>query len=84
MNRRRLLRRISQGAVQNVSFGDFTDLLTGFGFALVRSSGSHHIYAHAAIPELVNVQNVSGQAKPYQIRQVMRLVERYNLKLEDK
>jgi hypothetical protein len=31
----------------------------------------------------VNIQNVGGQAKPYQVRQVLRLVERYNLRLED-
>jgi hypothetical protein len=29
------------------------------------------------------VQNVNGEAKPYQIRQFLRLVERYNLVLED-
>ena len=36
---------------------------------------------HSSIPELVNVQDVGGEAKPYQIRQVLRLVERYNLRL---
>jgi hypothetical protein len=32
---------------------------------------------------LVNLQNVNGQAKPYQIRQLLRLIERYNLQMED-
>ena len=32
---------------------------------------------------LVNLQNVGGKAKPYQIRQFLRLVERYNLALRD-
>jgi len=32
----------------------------------------------------VNLQDVGGEAKPYQIRQVLRLVERYNLQLEDR
>ncbi len=41
------------------------------------------IYAHSGITELVNIQNVKGQVKPFQIKQVMELVERYNLKLED-
>ena len=31
----------------------------------------------------LNVQEVRGEAKPYQIRQFLRLVERYALKLED-
>lgn len=45
-------------------------------------SGSHHIYAHPRVPDLVNLQDVRGQAKPYQVRQLMRLVELYDLKLE--
>ena len=67
----------------NVSFDDMTDLAQGFGFHLARVNGSHHIYSRRGIPELVNLQEVSGKAKPYQVRQFLKLVERYNLKLED-
>ena len=35
------------------------------------------------VPELISLQDVGEQEKPYQIRQVLRLVERYNLELED-
>jgi hypothetical protein len=35
------------------------------------------------VRELVNLQDVDGKAKPYQIRQFLRLVERYNLTMED-
>ncbi len=38
---------------------------------------------HPAIKEIVNLQDSSGEAKPYQIRQFLRLVERYNIKMED-
>jgi len=41
------------------------------------------IYIHTDIPELVNLQNVNGQAKPYQVRQLLRLIERYNLQMEE-
>ena len=58
-------------------------MVEGFGSRLDRVSGSHHIFIHPAIPELVNLQEVRGEAKPYQIRQFLRLVERYNLRLED-
>jgi hypothetical protein len=34
------------------------------------------------VTELVNLQEVAGEAKPYQIRQFMRLIERYNITLE--
>ena len=83
MNRRRLLRRLSQGAVRNVAFADLIDLVESFGFQLARVSGSHHIFTHPDIPELLNLQEVRGEAKPYQIRQFLRLVERYNLKLRE-
>ena len=83
MKRRRLLRRLSSGEVYNVAFADFVDLLNGFGFRLVRTSGSHHIFSRPNLNENINLQPVRGEAKPYQIRQLLRLVERYNLPLED-
>ena len=83
MNRRRLLRRLSQGALSNVKFAEVRDLVEAFGFRLARSRGSHHIFTHPNVPDLINLQEVRGEAKPYQIRQFLRLVERYNLTLED-
>ncbi|MGP8049138.1 MAG: type II toxin-antitoxin system HicA family toxin [Desulfobaccales bacterium] len=58
--------------------------MEAFGFKLLRTSGSHHIFGHPGIPQLVNLQDVGGRAKPYQIRQFLRLVERCNINLEDK
>ena len=83
MNRKKLLRRLVRGTLQNVAFRDMVSLIQGFGFRLVRTHGSHQIFAHPDISELINVQDVGGQAKPYQIRQFLRLVERHNLKLEE-
>ena len=68
MNRRRLLRRLTQGALHNVAFGDMINLVEGFGFHLVRMSGSHHIFTHMDTSELVNLQSGGGEVKPYQIR----------------
>jgi predicted RNA binding protein YcfA (HicA-like mRNA interferase family) len=53
MQPRKLLSRVSRGDVQNVAFEDFCRLLERFGFANVRTGGSHRIYLHPAIPELV-------------------------------
>ena len=83
MRRKTLLRRLTAGALHNVRFADLTDLVLAFGFSPIRSSGSHHIFSHPDITELINLQDVNGQAKPYQIRQFLRLVERYNLKMEN-
>lgn len=82
MNKRKLLRKALAGA-QDIRFNDMVALVEAFGFVLSRTKGSHHIFTHPAIPELVNLQAVGGYAKPYQIRQFLRLVERYNLTLGD-
>ena len=83
MNRRRLLRKLASGSLKNVAFTDLRNLIEGFGFRLDRVTGSHHIFVHTNIQELVNLQEVKGEAKPYQIRQFLRLVERHNLYLEE-
>lgn len=82
MNKHKLLKKILAGS-QNVRFDEMVMLTEAFGFRLARVSGSHHIFVRPGVRELVNLQNVKGQAKPYQVRQFLRLVERYNLQLED-
>ncbi len=82
MNKRRLLQKILGGS-KNIAFNDMIALVEAFGFRLSRINGSHHIFTHPEINELVNLQNVGGQAKPYQIKQFLRLVERYDLRMED-
>jgi predicted RNA binding protein YcfA (HicA-like mRNA interferase family) len=83
MDRKKLLSRLAHGSLQNVAFSDMVGLMKGFGFRPVRVSGSHHIFARQGVRELVNIQNVGGQAKPHQIRQLLRLVEKYNLTLQE-
>ncbi len=82
MKPRKLLVRIARGTVTNVAFADLLSLVEDLGFERRRVSGSHHIFAHPGIPELINLQDVHGQAKPYQVRQLLRLVERYDLRLK--
>jgi hypothetical protein len=76
-----LLARLSQGHLQNVSFVDALRFAEAFGFVLSRTSGSHYILIHPHVPELLNLQDVRGEAKPYQLRQMLGLIERYNLQL---
>ncbi|HET7711789.1 MAG TPA: type II toxin-antitoxin system HicA family toxin [Thermoanaerobaculia bacterium] len=82
MNPKRLLARIAAGHLRNVHFRDLEALVIVFGFRLARVEGSHHIYLHHGVPEQLNLQEVSGEAKPYQIRQFLRLVERYDLQMK--
>ena len=83
MDPRRLLARLARGDVANASFTDMRRLLEAFGFELRRTSESHHVFVHPDVRELVNLQDVRGQVKPYQVRQFLRLVERYALRMED-
>jgi predicted RNA binding protein YcfA (HicA-like mRNA interferase family) len=80
--RKKTLEKVLAGS-KNIAFNDFTHLVEGFGFHLSRVSGSHHIFSNPKVKELVNLQNVKGQVKPYQVRQFMELTERYSLKLEE-
>ena len=82
MKKQKLLRKISDSP-KNTSFNDLSSLIEAFGFTMARISGSHHIYHHPDINELVNIQNVKGMAKPYQIRQFLKLVEKYDLQLQE-
>ena len=82
MKRRKLLQKIIGGS-KNIRFEEMVNLVEGFGFKLSRTDGSHNIFTRHDIPELVNLQNSKGQAKPYQMRQFLKLVEKHNLKLED-
>ena len=82
MNKRKLLQKVISRP-HNVRFSEFTSLVEAFGFRLSRTSGSHHIYAHPDVQEMVNIQDVNGQAKAYQVRQFLDLVELYDLELGD-
>jgi predicted RNA binding protein YcfA (HicA-like mRNA interferase family) len=53
--------------VQNVAFADLRRLVETLGFRLLRTSGSHHIFGHPELIELINLQDVAGEAKPYQV-----------------
>ena len=80
MNKRKLLQKALAGS-RNIRFGDMVSLAEAFGFRMARVSGSHHIFEHPDLPEIINLQDWKGQAKPYQVRQFLELVEEYRLQL---
>lgn len=58
-------------------------MLEHVGFELRRVSGSHHIYRHKVKRELmVNLQASSGKAKPYQVRQVLDVIEANEMEVQ--
>ena len=78
MNPRKLLRK-AIASPQGLRFEEACALAAAFGFRLSRVRGGHHVFVHPDVRQLVNLQDVHGQAKPYQVRQLLDLVERYNL-----
>ena len=82
MNKRKLLMKALSGS-KNISFDEIVALVEAFGFRLLRINGSHHVFVHPQVRVIVNLQEENGKAKHYQVRQFLRLVERYSLKLGD-
>ncbi len=81
MNKRKLLAKALTSS-KNLRFTEAVRLAEAFGFQLSRARGSHQVFVHPMLRELVNLQEVGGKAKPYQVRQLLDLVERYNLQLD--
>ena len=80
MKIKRLLKKAISNP-DNIRFSEIIGLAEAFGFKLSRVKGSHHIFIHHQTRELLNFQNVSGMAKPYQVKQLLKIVEKYNLRL---
>ena len=79
---KKILGKVLAGS-KNIQFSELVTLIEAFGFTLSRISGSHHIFNHPNVPDIVNLQNRKGKAVPYQVRQFLALVEEYALTLED-
>jgi predicted RNA binding protein YcfA (HicA-like mRNA interferase family) len=82
MKKRKLLEKALSGS-KNLQFNELVILIEAFGFTLSRISGSHHIYNHPEVSEIINIQNRNGKAVPYQVRQFLSIIEQYNLTLEN-
>lgn len=53
------------------------------GLRIARVRGSHRIWLHPDIPDaMLNLQPDRGQVKPYQVKQFLKLVEHYNLRID--
>lgn len=78
----KLLAKVLAGA-HNIRFAELCRLAEAFGYRLDRVSGSHHIYEHPSADRPLNLQNVGGKAKAYQVRQFLRDIEEFHLTMED-
>ena len=68
---------------KNVRFIDLCKAAELFGFRYRGGKGSHVVYVREGIKEILVFQNVKGKAKPYQVKQFLKIIEKYNLLEED-
>lgn len=67
---------------KNIDFDALCNLLLRLDFAQ-RIRGSHHIFTREGVEEIINLQgSTGGQAKPYQVKQVRELLQKYQLSLK--
>ena len=79
----RLLQTILRGRSDaNIRFSGLRALMQHLGFE-ERIRGSHHLYRREGVAEKVNLQRDDGNAKPYQVRQVRQLIQKYKLGADD-
>jgi predicted RNA binding protein YcfA (HicA-like mRNA interferase family) len=62
----------------NIRFEELCHLLQTKGFRM-RVSGSHHIFTQAGVMERINLQREGSKAKPYQVRQMRKILANYKL-----
>jgi len=75
----KLLVRVLRGASDaNIPFAGLCELLRHLGFT-ERIRGSHHIFFKEGVEEILNLQPRDNLAKPYQVKQVRRVITQYGL-----
>lgn len=65
----------------NIRFKDLQKLLENLGFDY-RVRGDHFIYYSSSICEIINIQPDGNKAKPYQVKQIRTVIQRYQLRGE--
>lgn len=68
-----------QSTNRDVTFRDFIALVEAFGFSHQRTKGSHQSFAHPDCPRLLVLQPKGKDAKRYQIRELLDLIEEFGL-----
>ncbi len=79
MSVEKILEKLLRGESDtNIRFEELIHLLQVKGFRM-RVSGSHHIFTRTGVMQRINLQRDGAKAKPYQVRQVRRILTDYKL-----
>ena len=79
----KILTKVLRGTSDaNIGFDELVSLLIRLGFQS-RTRGSHHIFYKDNIVEIINIQEKSGKAKSYQVKQVRSIILKYKIELKE-
>jgi len=70
----------------NVTLSELCALAESVGFVFRNQAGSHRIYKHPKLSEMMNFQpdkQNPAKAKPYQVRQLVKVIETHGLMEEE-
>jgi hypothetical protein len=73
----------ARNSPNNLAFAELCALARAVGFVPRKRTGtSHEVFKHPnikGVSSLLPLQEVSGKAKPYQVRQLLDIIEEYSL-----
>lgn len=79
----KLFALLLENSNRDVSFRDFLALIVALGFVHSRTKGSHQSFVHVKCPKLLVIQPKGKDAKRYQVRELLDMVEQYGLALDE-
>lgn len=79
MGKKEKLLESAKNSAKNYKFKDLRKLAEYHGFEFKRQKGSHIMMKHTDEEIMMNFQDKNGEAKPYQVKQLLEAIEDYNL-----
>ena len=79
MGQKEKLLNKARSSAANFRFNDLIKLAELCGFKKTRQKGSHVIMRHKTYDLFMNFQDHNGDAKPYQVGQLLQDIDDYNL-----
>jgi hypothetical protein len=79
MTRRQKLIDKARNNPAGVRFQEIRLLAEHLGFTKRGGKGSHLVYEKEGVEEILTFQDRKGMAKPYQVKQLLAVIEKYRL-----
>lgn len=79
MTRRRKLLEKARNNPASVRFQEICLLAEHLGFTKRGGKGSHIVYEKDGVEEILTFQDRKGMAKPYQVKQLLAVIDKYRL-----